>query len=88
MNSLRALRPLRSNSIDESEHEARKRAARKSNQRRHLETDLRQPAQPRLCRDGLARDRVHATVCTRGRRYPAGAISAAAVMFGLGPNAL
>jgi hypothetical protein len=57
MNSLRALRPLRSDSIDKSEHEARKRAAKKSNKRRRLETDLRQPAQPRLCSDAVTRDR-------------------------------
>jgi hypothetical protein len=57
MNSLRALGPLRSNSIDELEVDARKRAAMKSNKRRHLETDSRQPAQPRLCREMVMRER-------------------------------
>ena len=36
----------------------------------------------------LARYRWRSTFCTRGRRYPAGAISVSAAMFGLGPGAL
>jgi hypothetical protein len=39
-------------------------------------------------RAGGTVSRSHATMVTRGRRYPAGAISVSAAMFGLGPGAL
>ena len=87
-NSLRALRPLRSNRCGESVHDARKRAATKSSKPRRLATMRRGLPGHAFAETLLALNACKLTTSPRGRRYPAGAISVAAAMLGLGAGAL
>src|SRR5882724_8448899 len=89
-NSLRALRPLRSDSRGESEDEAL-RAPRDRTKPRRLAHDAPQPARTRLCGRQfwysvpIFRECQHGWL--RGRRCPLGAHSGAAAMIALGSGA-
>ena len=81
------LRPLRSNRCDESVDEAL-RAATKSSKPRRLATMRRGLPGHDFAETWLVLVVGAPTMLARGRRYPAGAISVAAAMLGLGSGAL
>ena len=87
-NSLRALRPLRSNRCDESVHEARKRAATKSSNPRRLATMRRGLPGHDFAETLLVFDGCTPTLLARGRRYPAGAHFCGGCVLGLGAGGL